>query len=407
MTVSASAAVPSPRAVRRTRVYIGLVAVAAVVLSWFAIRIDPVSARAVDVLAFLVLTVLVATAPLNLFRFPIQLSFNGVLLLMSIPVLGATAAILLTPLGAVLAHRRNPLRATVFNGAMRTCLTAGSALTYFGITDWLGRSSPASLTAAAIGLLLAALALGLINATLVAGVVTLWSRTSYRGQLAVLLTESGPGLVAQAIVAYLVYVLWVLVGLGPASLIFGTPSLWSSRWVLQQYGHRVQARHRTLAALEEAITVRSPGAGQHTAAVAHVCENLAEELAMSADDVDTARTAGTLHDLDVLVAELPTGERRQTRPLAPSGAISQVTFLASALPALSHAAAGFDRTRPVPRTAAILAVADAFVLSRDGDGTVDPAGPERAYAQLRRRSGTDFDPVVVDALGRWLRRSRP
>ncbi|MEI2777058.1 MAG: hypothetical protein V9G19_14025 [Tetrasphaera sp.] len=405
MSQSATATTRSPRAIRRTRIYIGVVWVVAIVLTWLVLVISSARPQALDVAAFFGLAAIVARAPKSWLRPPISLSFHAVLLLVAVPVIGASGAVLISPVAALLAHRRVPLRATVFNAGMRMCMSASCGLVYLSIAGGLDGKRP-SLQSAALGLCVAAVVLGLVNASLLAGVVTLWEGASFRGQVTMLMSETGIGLAAQAVVAYLIYVLWIPVGLGAASLIFGTSSLWASRWVLQQYGHRAQARDRTLAALETAIAVRSPAAAQHTALVAQLCENLAEELAMSAEDIDTARTAGTLHDLDVLVADLPNGERAHMRPLAPTGAISQVTFLASALPALGAERAYPTRGALPTRTAAILAVADAFVLRRDGDGTTQPVEAEAAYGSIRQDSGSGFDPAVVEALGRWLRRSR-
>ncbi len=80
--------------------------------------------------------------------------------------------------------------------------------------------------------------------------------------------------------------------------------------------------------------------------------------------------------------------------------------LAVARPALEFQRVPFaDGT--LPKSAAILAVADGYILARDGDGTQEALGERAGFAAVRRESGTRYDPSVVDALGRLLRRARP
>jgi hypothetical protein len=174
----------------------------------------------------------------------------------------------------------------------------------------------------------------LLNAILVGAVVALSEHTSLRGQALGLLSSTGLPYLGQGFVAYLLYVLWIPVGFGPSTLIFGGPAILATRWQLSQYGAEQRARQGALAALQTAIDVRSPAAAQHTSEVAALCEGLAVALALPADEVDMLRTAGVLHNLDVLTVDRPTAGHGQGTALTTTRAMGQVTFLAAARPAL-------------------------------------------------------------------------
>lgn len=142
------------------------------------------------------------------------------------------------------------------------------------------------------------------------------------------------------------------------------------------------------------------------AEVARVCALIAEELALPADEIETVRTAGTLHDLDILAVDQGSPTHGQGAGLAPTRAMGEVTFLSAARPALELQHRPFNGGVPIPKPAAILALADAFVLARDGHGDLEALGERAAYEHVRRGSGTRFEPGIVDALGRLLRRAR-
>ena len=76
---SATATTRSPRAIRRTRIYIGVVWVVAIVLTWLVLVISSARPQALDVAAFFGLAAIVARAPKSWLRPPISLSFHAVI----------------------------------------------------------------------------------------------------------------------------------------------------------------------------------------------------------------------------------------------------------------------------------------------------------------------------------------
>ncbi len=345
----------------------------------------------------------------NRVRAPVTMSAIGTLTLVALPTLGAGAGTVVAFCGSIIGFSRLPWRRLIFNTAMRTAMSAAGGFTYLGCVDLLPRAQvvTAGLASVTLALVAADVVQCLVNAALVGGVVAISQRLPWRGQVAALLSSSGLGYIAQGGAALLLYLLWLPVGLGlVGTLVFGAPTLWASRWSLTQYGQQTKAREGTLAALVTAIEVRSPSAARHTTEVARLCELIAEELALPADEIETVRTAGTLHDLDVLSVEMGFAGHGQGSGLAPSRAMGEVTFLAVARPALECQGSPFDAARPPPKSATILAVADAYVLARDGDGEREPLGEVGGFADVRRAAGTRFDPAIVDALERLLRRTR-
>ena len=63
--------------------------------------------------------------------------------------------------------------------------------------------------------------------------------------------------------------------------------------------------------------------------------------------------------------------------------------------------------RTIPLESRIILVADAFEAMTSDRPYRKAPGQEFAIAELRRHAGTQFDPVVVDALCRVLDRPRP
>jgi hypothetical protein len=414
--VSAPAPAPAarspldPRWARRTDVFIAVVVIVAAGLTLALWSLTPIP-RGVD--GMLVLGLLAGWATLaaigNRVRAPVTLSAIGTLTLVALPALGPAAGTAVAFAGSIIGFSRLPRRRLVFNTAMRTAMSAAGGFTFAGCVHAFGGAGSADsrLGLVTFALVAADVVQCLANAALVGGVVAISQRVQWRGQVAALLTSSGLGYIAQGGVALLLYVLWVPAGLGlVGGLVFTAPSLWASRWSLAQYGRQARAREGTLAALVTAIEVRSPSAARHTAAVANLCGQLAEELALPADEVDMVKTAGTLHDLDVLTVDQGRHGHGHGTGLAPTRAMGEVTFLAVARPALEFQRVPFaDGT--LPKSAAILAVADGYILARDGDGTQEALGERAGFAAVRRESGTRYDPSVVDALGRLLRRARP
>ena len=416
----------------RTNAFIALVATLGVLLS---VVVWLVAGPPTDVVALALLIALAAASGrasvLNRVRGIVGLStISSLLIMLAIPVAGPAAAPLVGLGGALATVGSTETRRLVFNAGMRAVIAAVAGLIYVAV---LARApqEDRSLAWTAGALALAVVVQCLLNAILVGAVVAISERTSLRGQALGLLSSTGLPYLGQGFVAYLLYVLWIPVGFGPSTLIFGGPAILATRWQLSQYGAEQRARQGALAALQTAIDVRSPAAARHTSEVAALCEGLAVALALPADEVDMLRTAGVLHNLDVLTVDRPTAGHGQGTALTTTRAMGQVTFLAAARPALEWQRIPYAARPAPPRSAAILAVADDFVLARErfvadhfarpendpggAEGTDQGTRPdvrpdsrreadEAARQVIVAGSGTTYDPGVVEALTRVLRR---
>ena len=415
----------------RTNAFIALVATLGVLLS---VVVWLVAGPPTDVVALALLIALAAASGrasvLNRVRGIVGLStISSLLIMLAIPVAGPAAAPLVGLGGALATVGSTETRRLVFNAGMRAVIAAVAGLIYVAV---LARApqEDRSLAWTAGALALAVVVQCLLNAILVGAVVALSEHTSLRGQALGLLSSTGLPYLGQGFVAYLLYVLWIPVGFGPSTLIFGGPAILATRWQLSQYGAEQRARQGALAALQTAIDVRSPAAARHTSEVAALCEGLAVALALPADEVDMLRTAGVLHNLDGM-AILALLARSQGTALTTTRAMGQVTFLAAARPALEWQRIPYAARPAPPRSAAILAVADDFVLARErfvadhfarpendpggAEGTDQGTRPdvrpdsrreadEAARQVIVAGSGTTYDPGVVEALTRVLRR---
>jgi len=172
----------------------------------------------------------------------------------------------------------------------------------------------------------------------------------------------------------------------------------------------------TSEALAEAIEKRDPYTGGHTRRVLVYCSVISRRLGMTPEEVETVELAAVLHDVgkigvsdQILCKNAPLDDEEfrsmKMHPELGAEIMEHVAALSDILPGIrSHherldgkgypaGISGID----IPMMARIIAVADSF----DAMTTSRPyrQGLSTAYAlsELRRCSGSQFDPAVVDA----------
>lgn len=180
-------------------------------------------------------------------------------------------------------------------------------------------------------------------------------------------------------------------------------------------GHRklVVARDRAVAGLVKALAVKDPYTGEHTERVARYSVYIGEELGLSRRRLARLRQAALLHDVGKLAvsgALLNKADRLTDHEFGEvqrhASACTEILSLVEVLRPFAAAAEGHHRrfdgegygSRHASRDAAVVAVADAY----DAMTSTRPyrrALPQViAFAELRTRAGTQFDPACVDAL---------
>jgi len=175
------------------------------------------------------------------------------------------------------------------------------------------------------------------------------------------------------------------------------------------------ARFRAAGTLARAVDTRDTYTGSHSDRVSDLSARIAERMGLSADDVELARLAGSLHDL----GKLAIPEEILRKPANLSGAERMVVerhpqIGYRMLESLGvepiadwvlHHHERWDGTgypnriagEGIPLGARIIFVADAFDAMTSDRTYREPMAREDAIAEVERCAGTQFDPGVVQA----------
>jgi putative two-component system response regulator len=179
-----------------------------------------------------------------------------------------------------------------------------------------------------------------------------------------------------------------------------------------------QARFDDLKRLALAAEYRDDDTHRHTERVARVCELLAGELGIDGERLMTLRAAAPLHDIGKIgipdrillkPGSLTTGEFEEMKTHTTIGArilgeSGSPTLQMGTEIALSHHerwdGTGYPaglRTDAIPVSGRIVAVADVFDAITHARPYKAAQPVDYAVAEIKRSSGTQFDPRVVDA----------
>ncbi len=336
-----------------------------------------------------------------------------------IPLFGPFAAVVGTAVAETLARssvRRPQTVKIVFNVAQITLATAGAASTYVLI----GGQSAATLelnprTVLALGTS-AGVYFGL-NSVLVAAVTALDSGAPFAATWRSIYAGKIPGDAAAAAVALLLVVLYsraqllgVLLVLLPLLFLHHTNrvnvALHQINWDL-------------LRLIVRTIEAKDPYTSGHSMRVADISRRVAEEMRLPRKAIHTVETAALLHDFgkvdiaygDIISHPGPLTEKQRkiisSHPIRGAELLASISTLDRAIiKAVRHHHEHFDGSgypdglagESIPLSARIIMVADtvdAMLSARPYRPALSPASVE---SELRRLSGRQFDPVVVEAL---------
>ena len=173
----------------------------------------------------------------------------------------------------------------------------------------------------------------------------------------------------------------------------------------------------SLVALSAAIERRDPYTLGHSARVTAIAQALAERMCCDRGELDAIALGGPLHDIGKLTipdevllkpGRLEAHELAQIREHPEAGArmLRGVPTLEPALPCVLHHHERWDgggyphglAGEAIPRTARILAVADAFDAMTSTRPYRAALPVDAALAEVARCAGTQFDPVPAGAL---------
>jgi diguanylate cyclase (GGDEF)-like protein len=176
-----------------------------------------------------------------------------------------------------------------------------------------------------------------------------------------------------------------------------------------------RARDASMAALTSVLNPLPHYRGQPSALIASIVVSLARQLQLSDAEIDRLRVAALLHD----VGKIAVPEEILEKPSALTSAewrtvvqhprigqviLEQAAALKDAVPIILHhheryAGHGYPfglRANEIPLGARIVAIADAYDAMTTDRPYKRAISHDQAIAELRRHSGTQFDPELVD-----------
>ncbi|HEV2967697.1 MAG TPA: diguanylate cyclase [Candidatus Dormibacteraeota bacterium] len=168
---------------------------------------------------------------------------------------------------------------------------------------------------------------------------------------------------------------------------------------------------QVMIAVAHAVDHRSPVTQGHSSRVASIAEAIGRRSGLSSDQTEDLRTAAFLHDVGHMT--LSTGGQTAEAPgHAEEGEkiVAGAKFPLTVVAAVRHHHDRWDAGgradglmgSDIPMLARILAVAEKFEASTAGRGCVRITS-KAAQDQVVAGAGTEFDPAIVEALGRAVR----
>jgi putative nucleotidyltransferase with HDIG domain len=189
------------------------------------------------------------------------------------------------------------------------------------------------------------------------------------------------------------------------------------RHLYQMYQQLEQKNREQLLFMVKAIEARDPYTSGHSMRVAEYARTIARELGLSAKQVDYIATAALLHDVGKMYEEfvpllrkegrLSTEERMlmQSHPVRSAELVSTSTGLRGVVEqAVRHHHENYDgsgypgglRGDQIPIGARIIMIADTLDAMTTDRPYRRALSLDRVIAELRRHSGAQFDPSLVE-----------
>ncbi len=192
--------------------------------------------------------------------------------------------------------------------------------------------------------------------------------------------------------------------------------LFVARWAMGQFAEQQRAYSATMEALCQAVETKDFYTRGHSERVSRGSGMIASEIGMRPDRAEAIRYAGMLHDVGklgvptkVLQKEGALSEEEyaaiQLHPMRGLEIVREIGFLDEALTGIMHHHERIDgkgypmglAADEIPEFARVIAVADAFDSMTSNRSYRQARGIDEAVSELRRGSGSQFDPALVDA----------
>ncbi len=186
------------------------------------------------------------------------------------------------------------------------------------------------------------------------------------------------------------------------------------------------AYHEVILALMNTVEAKDPYTKGHSVRTSRYAFGIAQEMGLSEKECQKIKTAAELHDIgkigvkDLIIGKdsaLSTMEFHsiQAHVLTGEDIIRPIEYLRFAFPMIRYHHEDYDGTGypeglkgdDIPMGARIIRVADAFDAMTTQRPYNEPLPFKEAFEKCREAKRKDFDPDVVDALGRFINKNHP
>lgn len=327
-------------------------------------------------------------------------------------VVGASALV-------VLGH--HSLSKRVFNAAQfalaaylagRTYEALGGHQAHLGMTDFPRLLFPIAM---------AILVYLLVNGLLITAIIALVNRVPARQVLVATLVRHFPSYFAYGVFGLVLAVLWAGLDIGPLAAGLLLLPLFVARWAISQFYQEQQAYEATIRTLVQAVETKDSYTRGHSERVSRASVMIARIIGMREDRVSALRYAGILHDVGKL--GVPTKVLQKSgkltddefaaiklHPLRGMEMLGDIEFLDEAFKGILHHHERLDglgypmglKGSQIPEFARVIAVADAFDSMTSTRSYRNARTVEEAIDEIESCRGSQFDPLMVDALVKAL-----
>ncbi|WP_460365443.1 HD-GYP domain-containing protein [Actinocorallia lasiicapitis] len=357
---------------------------------------------------------------LSIERARVSLSFSACLA--SVVLLGPGGAALVGACAVATWQKVAPVK-RAYNGAQFALCGYAAGTVFVALTpdDALHSSGGLHGEALLLPFAIALLTYVTVNLSLVGGILMLAGQVRIR-ELVDQTLQLAPKLLGYGSFGLLIAGTWQAIGAAAPILVL--LPLFVARWAFSQTRAQQRAHEAVLATLCQAVETKDYYTRGHSERVSRGSVMIAEEIGMSAGRIEAIRFAGMLHDVGklgvptkVLQKDGPLTEEEfaaiQLHPMRGLEIVREIGFLDEALAGIMHHHEKLNgRGYPmglageeIPPFARIIGVADAFD-AMTSTRSYRPARPvAEGIAELKRCSGTDFDPEMVEAFLRALDKS--
>ena len=373
-------------------------------------------------LAVLVVTIGIAlldAMPVDLFGEKVEITFSGSIKIASILLYPAPVTIISTFVGTLIGEltQTRSLIKKAFNVAQLTVSYGVGAIVFW--VFFVPRPEFWEILQNLLAFLLAGSVPVFVNWILLSLVISFVTRTALLYTLRDTIRQVGWYELIHPVLGAILAILWQF---HPLSVLLTAVIFLMIKHSYQVAVQMQQQTHDALRALMRVIDERDHHTHDHSERVSQYAKWIAEELGLSQEEVEVLAEAGLLHDLgkvgmvdDVLFknGKLNSNEMQHAKKHAEVGAelLSKFPLFEKGALLVKHHHERYDGTgypdglagEQIPLGSRVISVADAFQAMTE-DRPYRPALTfDQAIAQLQAGSGTQFDPLVVQAFIRALR----